>query len=106
MILPASRRLRHRAFVATTALGLTLSAVAAAQAFTFQDREGAANGGRGFKDLDIPKVPKDEPTARFNSDGQTVIKQGNSTFYFGARRPSNEQFDTNKLFDPFYRDGR
>jgi hypothetical protein len=109
MKLFASRRLRHRAFVCAAVLGLTLSAAAAAQAFTFEDpgSAGARNGGQGFTDLDNPAArDPDAQVSRFGSGGQTSLKQGNTTLRFGAQPSFDQRYDSNNLFDPFARDGR
>src|SRR5262249_21619077 len=82
--------------------------VPAAQAFTIENQGGAA-GGQGFMDLDKPAAAPDRlaPVSRFgNENGQTTIKQGNSTFQFGQQRSFNERYNTNNLFDPYAREGR
>jgi hypothetical protein len=99
--------LHHRAFIIAAAFGLAVSAAGAAQAFTFED-QGASGGGQGFTDLNIPKVPSTgAPDSRFSSDnGLTTYKSGNSSFQFGSRPSFNERYNSNSLFDPYYRDGR
>lgn len=98
----------RRAFVVAAALALAVSAVDAARAFTFED-QGAAGGGKGFTDLDIPKVPPGPggPDSRFNStNGMTSLRSGNSTIFFGSRPSFDQRYNSDNLFDPFYRDGR
>lgn len=97
----------YRAVLFAAALGLALSAAGAAKAFTFED-QGVAGGGRGFTDLDIPKVPNaGVPDSRFtSSNGLTTFKSGNGTFQFGARPSFDQRFNSDNLFDPYYRDGR
>ncbi|MFN3657531.1 MAG: hypothetical protein ACK4UO_09790 [Pseudolabrys sp.] len=98
---------RSALYAAAAAVGLALAAAVPAQAFTFQDGDGSAAGSRGFKDLDIPKVPKDEAGSRFNyNSGQTTIRQGGTTLQFGTRPSFHEQFNPNNMFNPYYRDGR
>ncbi len=98
----------HRATVFAAALGLAVSASAAAQAFTFQDADGGSAGARsGYKDLDIPKVPNNAPDSRFNyGNGQATMREGNTTLQFGTRPSFNEQYNPNNMFNPYYRDGR
>jgi hypothetical protein len=108
MKIRTSRNL-HRAAVFAAALGFAVSASAAAQAFTFQDAEGGSAGGArsGYKDLDIPKVPNNAPDSRFSSgNGQTTMRDGNTTLQFGSRPSFNEQYNPNNMFNPYYRDGR
>ncbi|HEY2754571.1 MAG TPA: hypothetical protein VGJ01_02375 [Pseudolabrys sp.] len=107
MILAAPSRLRRQAIACAAALGLTLAAAGAAQAFTFQDAPGSGNGGQGFTDLDIPKVPNaDSRDSRFSSDGGPTYRSGNSTFQFGSQPSFNRRYDPSNLFDPFARDGK
>lgn len=96
-----------RALIAAAFLA-ALSVVPAAQAFTIEN-QGGASGGQGFMDLDKPAAAPDRmaPVSRFgNENGQTTIKQGNSTFQFGQQRSFNERYNTNNLFDPYAREGR
>jgi hypothetical protein len=98
-------RATARAFVAAATL---LMAASAANAFTIED-QGGASGGRGYVDLDKPAAAPDRltPVSPFNTEnGQTTIKQGNSTFQFGGQRSFNERYNTNNLFDPYAREGR
>jgi hypothetical protein len=95
----------HRA--ALLAAALSLSASGAAQAFTFQDAEGGIGPRSGYKDLDIPKVPNSAPDSRFNyGNGQTTIREGNTTFQFGTRPSFDQQYNPSNMFNPYYRDGR
>ena len=83
-------------------------AVSGAHAFTIED-QGGASGGRGYVDLDKPAAAPDRlaPVSPFNTDnGQTTVKQGNSTFQFGQQRSFNERYNSNNLFDPYAREGR
>jgi hypothetical protein len=106
MTFAAPSRLRRQAIACTAALGLTLAAAGAAQAFTFQDAPGSGNG-QGFTDLDIPKAPNaDSRDSRFSSDGSPTYKSGNSTFQFGSQSSFNRRYDPSNLFDPFARDGK
>ena len=98
-------RATARAFFAAATL---LSAVSAANAFTIEN-QGGASGGRGYVELDKPAATPDRfaPVSPFNTEnGQTTIKQGNSTFQFGGQRSFNERYNTNNLFDPYAREGR
>lgn len=100
--------LYHRAFLFAAALGLGLSAAGAAQAFTFEDQSGSA-GGQGFTDLQMPGKPKADggQASRFSDDnGRATYKSGNNTFYFGSPGSFDQRYNSDKLFDPYYRDGR
>ena len=95
------------AFLAALFLA-ALYATSAAQAFTIEN-QGDASGGQGFMDLDKPTAAPDRltPVSPFNSDnGQTTVKQGNTTFQFGQQRSFNQRYNTNNLFDPYAREGR
>jgi hypothetical protein len=94
-------------FVAAAAFLAAFYAVPAAQAFTIENQGGA--GGQGFMDLDKPAAPPDRhtPVSPFGSEnGQTTVKQGNTTFQFGQQRSFNERYNTNNMFDPYAREGR
>src|SRR5215471_12959810 len=96
-------RTTSRALIAAAFLA---GAVPAAQAFTFQDSSG---GGQGFMDLDKPAAPPDRlgTGSQFGSEnGQTTMKQGNTTFQFGQQRSFDQRYNTNNLFDPYAREGR
>ncbi len=98
-------RTTFRALIAAATL---LTAVSVAHAFTIED-QGGASGGRGYVDLDKPAAAPDRlaPVSPFNTDnGQTTVKQGNSTFQFGQQRSFNERYNSNNLFDPYAREGR
>lgn len=95
-----SYRRRALGFAAASSLVLALSS--AAHAFTFESAQGVT-GGQALVD----------PDSRFNmqgnngtGNGQTTIRQGNTTLQFGSRGSANQNFNPNNLFDPFYRDGR
>jgi len=101
-------RATSSAFIAAAAFLATLRAVSGAQAFTIEN-QGGASGGQGYVDMDKPAPAPDRltPVSPFNTDnGQTTIKQGNSTFQFGQQRSFNERYNTNNLFDPYAREGR
>jgi hypothetical protein len=100
-------RTTSRAVIAA-AFFTALYCVPAAQAFTIEN-QGGASGGQGFLDLDKPAAPPDRlaPVSRFgNENGQTTVKQGNTTFQFGQQRSFNERYNTNNMFDPYTREGR
>ena len=99
--------LSRRTAVFAALVGFALSAPVAAQAFTFQDGEGAGGNRSGYKDLDIPKVPDKAPDSRFNyGAGETSVREGNTSFRFGSRPSFNEQYNPSNMFNPYYRDGR
>ena len=105
MKLLPSRRLHRRIVVAAAALGLTLSTIGAAQAFTFEGQSAGEGGQQGFTDLQMPGKPNpDGSPSRFDTGGQ--VKNGNTTFQFGSRPSFDQKYNPNNLFDPFARDGR
>ena len=60
-------------------------------------------------DLDKPAAAPDRlaPVSRFGTEnGQTSIKQGNTTFQFGQQRSFDDRYNTNNLFNPYTREGR
>lgn len=106
MTRPAPRSFT-RAAIFAGAIGLVVSVSLSAQAFTFQDADGSAAGtSRGFKDLDIPKVPDTSADSRFKSGESGTFKYGNSTFQFGGRSSFDQKYDPSNMFNPYYREGR
>jgi len=100
-------RITSPAFVAAAVFLAAMYAFPAAQAFTIENQGGGA--GQGFLDLDKPTAPPDRlaPASRFsNENGQTTIKDGNSTFRFGQQRSFSDRYSTKNLFDPYAREGR
>lgn len=96
-----------RAAFIGAALGLAVAATGTAHAFTFED-QGGSNGAKGFTDLDIPKVPNAAtPDSRFSTNnGVTTYKSDFGMFQFGSQPSFDQRYNSNNLFDPFYRDGR
>ena len=96
--------LRTRTFLFAAVLGAL--AAAPAHAFTLQDSNGNTGQVNNWMDLDSKSsVDLDKPSSRFN-DGQTTIKQGNSTLQFGSQRSFNQRFNSDYLFNPYFRDGQ
>jgi hypothetical protein len=100
----SSRRLRYPIVVAAATIGLTLSAIGAAQAFTFEGQNAGDGGNQGFTDLQMPGK-SDAQTSHFNTGGHT-LRDGNATFQFGSRPSFDQRYNPNNLFDPFAREGR
>lgn len=101
-------RAMSRAFTAAAIVSAAMFAVPAAQAFTMQDSNGAVSG-QGFLDLDKPTAAPDRmaPVNRFGSEnGQTTIKQGNSTLQFGNQQSFGQRYNNENLFNPYAREGR
>ena len=47
------------------------------------------------------------PVNRFGSEnGQTTIKQGNSTLQFGNQQSFGQRYNNENLFNPYAREGR
>ncbi len=88
-------RLHHVAFAA--AFSLSALAASAAHAFTF-DNTTNTNSDGSAKYVD--------PDERFsgnsnNNNGQTTIRQGNTTMQFGSQRPGSDlNFNTDGMFQP------
>ena len=96
----ASRRPRGFAPIAA-ACGLALLTaplfVGWAQAFTIEDQSGVAKSDGSRNAVADP----DGRASRFGSgNGQSTIKQGNTTLQFGAQPSFNQRYDSNRLFDP------
>jgi hypothetical protein len=101
-------RTTYRALIAAAAFAAALCAVPAAQAFTIEN-SGGSGSGQGFMDLDKPAAAPDRlaPVSRLGTEnGQTSIKQGNTTFQFGQQRSFDDRYNTNNLFNPYTREGR
>jgi hypothetical protein len=97
-----------RVFVAAATSLAALTVMPGAKAFTLEN-QGGASGGQGYLDMDKPSATPDRhtPVSPFNSNnGQTTVKQGNTTFQFGQQRSFNERYNTNNMFDPYAREGR
>lgn len=89
----ASRRLAVIAAIG----GLVLLVAPAAHAFTVEQQGGVSNGDGTRSAIADP----DERVSRFgSSNGQSAVRQGNTTFQFGNRPSFNQQFNSDRLFDP------
>jgi hypothetical protein len=89
---------RHRLAVLAAAFGLAVLAAPAAQAFTIDNQANTnADGTARYTD----------PDARFsgNGNGQTVIRQGNTTIHFGQGQSFEQRYSTERLFNPNGRPG-
>ena len=101
-------RTPSRAFAIAAVAVAAVFGASAAQAFTVQDSNGPV-GGQGYLDFDKPTAPPDRmaPVNRFgNENGQTTIKQGSGTFQFGAQQSFGQRYNTDKIFNPYTREGR
>ena len=101
----ASRRPRYFALIAA-ACGLALLAtpmfIGLAQAFTFEDQGDVSKGDSSRSAIADP----DGRVSRFgSSSGQSTIKQGNTTFQFGAQPSFNQRYDNSHMFEPLGRPG-
>jgi len=112
----ASRKIGDAMKNRTSSRAFTLAAIAfaagfvasAAHAFTVHDSNGQV-GGQGYLELDKPAAAPDRmaPVSRFgNENGQTTIKQGNSTLQFGNQQSFGQRYNTDNIFNPYTRDGR
>ena len=101
-------RAKSCAFAVTTTLFVALCAATAAHAFTIEN-QGGPGGGQGFKDSDSTSTVPDRhvPVSPFNSNnGQTTVKQGNTTLQFGGQRSFSDRYNTDNIFNPYTREGR
>jgi len=101
-------RAKPCAFVVTAALLVALCAASGAQAFTFENQAGPS-GGQGFKDTDNTATVPDRhvPVSPFGStNGQTTVKQGNTTLQFGGQRSFGDRYNSDNIFNPYTREGR
>jgi len=89
---------RHRLAVLAAAFAMAVLVAPAAHAFTIEN-QGAANSDGGARYTD--------PAARFSgsNNGQTVIKDGNTTLQFGQRPSFDQRYDSNRMFNPIPRPG-
>jgi hypothetical protein len=96
-----------RAFVTAAAVFAVLYATPGAKAFTIED-QGGGRSGQAFMDLDKPATQdRHTPVSPFNSDnGQTTVKQGNTTLQFGQQRSFSDRYNTENMFNPYTREGR
>lgn len=96
-----------RAFIAAAAFLAALYVAPCAKAFTIEDQAGSS-GGRGYLDLDKPATQdRNIPVSRFGTEnGQTTIKQGNTTLQFGQPRSFSDRYNTDNIFNPYTREGR
>jgi hypothetical protein len=87
-------------------MGLALTAMSAARAFTL---EGPAEGNsdyRGFTDLQLPGKPSSESQSSLSDSGDHSTKSGNTSFQFGASQSFEQRYNPSNLLDPFAREGR
>jgi hypothetical protein len=100
-------RATTRAFVAVAALLAALYVAPGAKAFTIEDQAGGS-GGQGYLDLDKPTTQdRNLPVSRFGTEnGQTTVKQGNTTFQFGQQSGFSDRYNTDNIFNPYTREGR
>lgn len=89
---------RHRLAVLAAAFGLVVLAAPAAQAFTIDNQANSNTDGT---------ARYTDPDARFSGggDGQTVIRQGNTTIHFGQGQSFEQKYNTDRMFNPNGRPG-
>jgi len=79
-------------------LGLALLAAPAAHAFTLE------NSDNGVGNSDGSRSSITDPDSRFdnsgNGNGQSTIRQGNTTFRFGAQPSFDQRFSKEQMFEP------
>ena len=90
---------RHRLAVLAAAFGLALLAAPAAYAFTIDNQSNTNSDG---------SARYTDPDAQFSGygNGQSTIRQGNTTIQFGGQQGSFDQrYNPNRMFDPLGRPG-
>ena len=78
--------------LAVIAAGLALLAASTAHAFTIE-YQGATDPSAAAR------LDQDRKFSNSNN-GQSTLKQGNTTLQFGAKPSFNQRYDNNRLFDP------
>ena len=97
---------RHQMALLAAAFGLALSAAPAAHAFTFEGQDNGVANSDGTRSKIV-----DPADARFGSGGDApgTLRQGNTTFQFGAPGASSpsQRFNenANRVFNPLGRPG-
>jgi hypothetical protein len=88
----------HRPAVFAAAFGLAVLVAPAAHAFTMDNNSNTkVDGSARYTD----------PDEHFsNSDGQTTMRQGNTTLQFGSRPSFEQRYDNSRMFDPLGRPGQ
>jgi hypothetical protein len=89
----------HRLAILAAAFGLAVLAAPAAQAFTMDNNSNTNTDG---------SARYTDPDERFsgNGNGQTKMRQGNTTLQFGSRPSFEQRYDNNQMFDPLGRPGQ
>ena len=89
-------------FAFAAAFGLAVVAAPSAQAFTMEDQGGTnPDGSAKYADPEARRFG----SSATSKDGQTTIRQGNTTLQFGSQRPSNERYNVDRMFNPNGRPG-
>jgi hypothetical protein len=89
----------HRMGVFAAAFGLAVLAAPAAHAFTMDNNTNTNSDG---------SARYTDPDERFsgNGNGQTALRQGNTTLQFGSRPSFEQRYDNSQMFDPLGRPGQ
>jgi hypothetical protein len=91
----------HRLAILAAAFGLALLATPAARAFTMDNSSNTnADGSARYTD------PDEKFSGSSSNNGQTVLKQGNTTFHFGGQQSFDQRYDSNRMFDTLGGPGR
>jgi hypothetical protein len=89
----------HRLGVFAAAFGLSVLAAPAAHAFTMDNQSNTTSDG---------SARYTDPDERFSGsgDGQTTMRQGNTTLQFGSRPSFDQRYDNSRMFDPLGKPGQ
>ena len=89
----------HRLAVFAAAFGLAVLAAPAAHAFTMDTQSNTNSDG---------SARYTDPDSRLtgSGDGQTTLRQGNTTMQFGNRSTFDQRYDNSRMFDPLGKPGQ
>jgi hypothetical protein len=92
---------RHRMAVLAAAFGLAVLAAPAAHAFTMDNQNNTNSDGTArYTD------PDQQFSGSGSGNGQTTIREGNTSLRFGGQQGSFDQrYDSNRVFDALTRPG-
>jgi ABC-type phosphate transport system substrate-binding protein len=96
------KQLPHsRLAILAAAFGLALLAAPAARAFTMDNQSNVSpNGGARYTD------PDEQFSGAGSNNGQSVYKQGNTTFHFGSQQNFDQRYNSDRMFDTLGGPGR
>lgn len=89
----------HRLSVVAAAFAMAVLVAPAAQAFTMDTQSNTnSDGSARYADPDSRLTG--------SGDGQTTLRQGNTTLQFGSRPSFEQRYDNSRMFDPLGKPGQ